>query len=376
MANIFGKNIKIEIFGESHGKGVGCVIDGIPAGVKVDTDYINQFMARRKSDGVLGTKRVEDDIPEIISGLYNGYTTGSPICVLINNANKNSSSYDYKVVEPRPSHADYTAHIKYSGYADMRGGGHFSGRLTAPIVFAGALCSSVLDSMGITIGSHIAQIGSIQDDFINKVKIDKNTLKNLKNSKIPCLNNDKKELMESEIIKARDAGDSVGGIIECAVVGIEAGIGSPFFYSVESALSQIIMSIPGVKGIDFGAGFDYANMSGSEANDPFYYDNDELNTDKDETSTDYNKKQVKISNNNNGGILGGITTGMPIVFKCVIKPTPSIFIEQDTVNLESHSNVKLSIKGRHDPCIVLRAVPVVEAATAIALLDLINDNRR
>lgn len=357
--NSYGNRIKVELFGESHGEGIGVIIDGLPSGTAIDMDYITACMNRRKSDGVLGTKRIEDDNVEILSGVYNGMTTGTPLAVLIRNNNKKSSSYNDNVVIPRPSHADYTANIKYRGYADMRGGGHFSGRLTAPLVFAGAICSKILQDMGIDIGAHIYSIANVNDTPYDKVNIDISTLNSLKKEKIPCLDYNCKDRMIKEIEDARDKGDSVGGIIECAILGVDAGIGSPFFNSIESAISSIVFSVPAVKGVEFGSGFQFALMTGSEANDQYHYDND----------------KVKTITNNNGGVLGGLTNGMPVIFRCVIKPTPSIFIQQNSINLIKCADEKLTIEGRHDPCIVLRVVPVIEAVAAIAMLDMVMDDR-
>ena len=355
--NTFGENIKISIFGESHGKAVGCIIDGLGSGIALNMNYIMKFMARRKSDGVLGTRRIEEDIPVILSGVTNGITNGFPLAIMIENKNVRSKDYDNDIL-PRPSHADYVALIKHKGFADLRGGGHFSGRLTAPLVFAGAICSAILKNKGITIGSHISRIADLKDVPFEKVTLSENNLSLLSDMKIP-LNN---KLIESEIIdcieNARDQGDSVGGIIECGIHGIEAGVGSPFFRSVESTLSSMLFSVPAVKGVEFGAGFDFAKMKGSVANDNYCNDDNEIRT----------------TTNNNGGINGGITNGMPIIFSCAIKPTPSISKLQKSVNLNTNKEQEISIVGRHDPCIVLRALPVIEAVTAIAILDLIMDN--
>lgn len=358
--NSYGKNIRLEIFGESHNEGVGIIIDGLPSGIKVDWDYIDAYMSRRKSDGVLGTKRVEDDIPEVLSGIYKGYTSGSPLTVFIRNKNKHSESYNADEVIPRPSHADYTAHVKYKGYADMRGGGHFSGRLTAPLVFAGALIASILKEKGISIAAHILKLNNIRDDEFDKVNVTREELERIKDNKFPVINSKTSELMIKEIESVRDKGDSLGAIIECAIVGVNAGVGSPFFLSCESAISSLLFSIPSIKGVEFGEGFNFANFKGSECNDMYYYDN---------------ACEVKTYSNNNGGILGGITNGMPLIFKCIVKPTPSIFLEQNTINLTRGENIKHTIQGRHDPCIALRAVPVIEAAAAIAIYDLMLDNK-
>ncbi|MGI6701316.1 MAG: chorismate synthase [Christensenellales bacterium] len=355
--NIYGRNIRVEIFGESHGKGVGAVIDGLPAGVEIDREYIDFFMARRRADGNLTTLRAEDDTYEIMSGVYKGYTTGAPLAVFIANKKNKSEDYSERVIIPRPSHADYTAHIKYDGYADMRGGGHFSGRLTAPLVFIGAVITKILSSMGITIGSHFLKVGDISDDALDKTAVSKELLESLSGMRIPCINNGVSDIIREIISDAMNKGDSVGAIIETAAIGLPGGIGSPFFNSVESELSSIIFSIPAIKGVEFGAGFNFSQMYGSEANDEF-------------KMTD---GKVVTKTNNNGGILGGITTGMPLIMRCAVKPTASIYKEQNSVNLTTKENVKLSIHGRHDPCVAVRALPVIDAVTAIALYDLIKD---
>ena len=341
MGSVYGNKLKISIFGESHGEGVGVVIDGFPAGFEVDFDYINNFLKRRAPGGSLSTSRIESDTPEILSGVKNNFTTGAPLCAFIKNNNANSSDYQDKLISPRPSHADYNAYVKYNGFSDQSGGGHFSGRLTAPLVFAGALCSSWLDKKyNIKINARIKQVGNIivgrgdpdaPQDFVPREA-------------------------EEYILKLKETGDSVGAIVECISENIPQGLGEHMFSSVEASISSCIFGIPGVKGIEFGRGFEFASMRGSKANDEYYYDSN---------------GEVRTKTNNNGGIIGGISTGMPIVFSVVFKPTPSIFIEQDTINLETKTNDKIKIKGRHDPCIGIRAVPVVEAAAAIALTDLI-----
>ncbi len=331
MSSIFcGSKLKISIFGESHGEAIGVTIDGFPAGYEVDLDFIEEQMNRRRSNkSELSTARNEEDKLNIISGIFKGKTTGAPICCIIYNKDKKSSDYDKIKNTPRPSHSDYTASVKYKGFNDYRGAGHFSGRLTAGIVFAGALCMSMLQkSYDVSIASHIKNIHGVEGD----------------------------EAMKKEILSAKNNLDSVGGIIESIVNNMPVGIGEPWFDSVESRLSHMIFSIPSVKGIEFGAGFNFASLYGSEANDQYCVDND---------------GKITTYTNNNGGIVGGLTNGMPIVFRTCIKPTPSIAKEQKTINLKNMENENISIEGRHDPCIVHRALPVIDCATAIVLLDFI-----
>lgn len=354
--NACGKNIRIEIFGESHGDGQGVIIDGLKPGIRLDMDYIMAYMSRRRSDGVLSTARAEEDIPEILSGVYNGCTTGAPLAVFIRNTSQKSSDYQLNI--PRPSHADYPAFVKYKGYADLRGGGHFSGRMTAPLVFAGALIAGILENMGIVIGAHLLDSGGITDTPFDSVNVDAVLLKELKNEKVAVINKDLTRSIINKIKEMKEKGDSMGGIIECAVTGLKAGIGSPFFMSLESVLSSLLFSVPAVKGVEFGLGFAFAQIKGSKANDSYYYEGE----------------IVRTMTNNNGGILGGITSGMPVVFRCALKPTPSIYLEQDTVDLKEKKDVKLTISGRHDPFIALRALPVIEGMAAIGIYDLILDS--
>lgn len=373
MSSMWGENIKISIFGESHGKEIGVVIDGLEPGFEIDFDKIKEQMDRRKpGKNKLSTSRKEDDIPEIVSGFFDGKTTGTPFCAIIKNKDKKSTDYTQIRDNFRPGHADYTGFIKYKGFNDYRGGGHFSGRLTAPIVFAGAICRQILEKKGIKIVSHIKSIKNINDDNFNYIKIEDDIIKDLSKSDFPIINNSIEKKMKEEILNAREDLDSVGGKIECAVVGIDAGFGSPIFDSVESTISSMMFSIPAVKGIEFGSGFDISSMYGSEANDEMFID-------------DFGN--IELKTNNNGGIIGGITNGMPIVFTVAIKPTPSISKKQNTINIsnlrdlnnnldnidkkQNIKNTEIEIKGRHDPCIVPRAVSVVENATAIAILDII-----
>lgn len=352
MSSITGKNIKISLFGESHGPLIGITIDGLKSGIELNIDYIYDQLNKRKSINSLSTPRREKDEIEIVSGYFNGFTTGTPLTILIKNENTKSS--DYKPNLLRPSHADYSAFLKYDGYQDYRGGGHFSGRMTTGLVVAGAICKQILENNGIYIGSHIKQIHNIVDvDFsVNKKTLNEQIIK-MNQSDFAVITNSIKEEMIKCIEQAKENQDSVGGIIETAVVNVEGGIGEPFFDSIESVLSSLIFSIPGVKGIEFGKGFEIASLYGSEANDQFYY-----------------QDGIKTISNNNGGINGGISNGMPIVIKTCLKPTPSISKEQNTVDLLKNQNIKIKIKGRHDPCIVHRARVVIDSMVAIGILDL------
>ncbi|OOB79981.1 MAG: chorismate synthase [Epulopiscium sp. Nuni2H_MBin003] len=351
----FGKNINLSIFGESHGVGIGIVMSGLPSGIKIDYDQILDEMSRRMpGKDKLSTARKESDIPIIQSGIFNDYTTGAPLCAVIKNSDTHSKDYSILKTHMRPGHADYSGNIRYNGYNDYRGGGHFSGRLTAPIVFAGAVAKQILDKQGIKIGAHISQIKNVYDTMFDKVNVDINTLQSLLNKEFPVLDNSKIQPMKNEILTAKEQLDSVGGKIECAIVGIKAGVGNPFFDSLESTIAHLAFSVPAVKGIQFGTGFGFATLNASTANDEYILDND----------------IIKTKTNHNGGILGGITNGAPIIFEVVIKPTPSIAKEQDTINIQTNEPVKLEITGRHDPCIVHRAVVVIEAIAALSLLEI------
>lgn len=356
MSGVWGNKIKVSIFGESHGTAIGINIDGLPSGFEIDMDKINEEMARRapgKSN--ISTARKEVDSPEILSGFFEGKTTGTPLCGIIRNGDTRSKDYSKTKNLMRPGHADYTGNVRYNGFNDYRGGGHFSGRITAPLVFAGAICKQILESKGIFIGAHINSIGNINDEKFNEVNIEKEELIALRNREMPLINESLEGEMRTSILEAKTNGDSLGGTIECAVVGMKAGVGNPFFNSVESTLAHLIFSVPAVKGIEFGKGFEMSTMQGAECNDEYYYENE----------------LVKTKTNNNGGILGGITNGMPLIFKVAIKPTASILKKQNTIDIKLKENSVMQIHGRHDPCIVQRAVPVIEAATAIGLLDLI-----
>jgi chorismate synthase len=356
MSGVWGKKLKISIFGESHGKAIGITIDGLQPGLELNLDYINNELGRRapgKSE--FSTPRKEEDSFEILSGFFNGRTTGTPLCAVIYNTNQHSKDYEKSKSLMRPSHGDFPGYIKYDGFNDYRGGGHFSGRITAPIVLAGAICKQLLEVKGIIIGSHIRSIEKVEDRSFDTVAVNENTLKFLRENSFPVIDEKVGSKMKEVIINAKKEKDSVGGVIESAILNLPPGIGDPFFDSVESTLAHLLFSIPGVKGLEFGAGFDITKMKGSQANDEYYIEKDE----------------IKTYSNNNGGILGGITNGMPLIFRAAIKPTPSIGRVQRTVNIETKEMTTLEITGRHDPCIVPRAVPVVEAVAALAVYDLL-----
>ena len=350
MKNTFGNNISITLFGESHGEYIGAVLDGVCAGIQINEEYIQSKLEQRKPHGAISTKRCEPDKVEIVSGVYNGVTTGTPITILIKNTNTSSKDYSQLKDTPRPSHADYVAEVKYGGNQDYRGGGHFSGRLTAPIVAAGAILSFALLQKGIRIGTHIKALHGITDRDFSDLEAD---ISLLDKKLFPVLDETSEAEMTEEILNAAKMGDSVGGILQSAVIGIPAGVGEPWFDSLESMLSHALFSIPGVKGVEFGLGFGFADLYGSEANDPFATDGEKIFT----------------KTNNNGGINGGISNGMPITFNVAVRPTPSIFKEQDTVSLSKMENTALKIEGRHDPAIIHRARAVVDAISVIAIAD-------
>ena len=355
MSNTIGDKIKCTVFGQSHSEAIGVVIEGIPAGLPLDMDFINKFMARRApGKGEHTTSRKETDMPKIVSGIVDGVTCGAPICAIIENADTRSSDYSNLKKVPRPGHADFAAYTKFGGFNDIRGGGQFSGRLTAPLCFAGAVCMQLLSERGISVAAHISEIAGVRDIPCDSVKV-QDELFLVKNKDFPVIDDTAGKAMLSEIEKAHLDGDSVGGIVECAVCGLDAGYGDPMFDGVENAVARAVFGVPGIKGIEFGAGFDVARMRGSENNDPFII----------------NDGKVVTATNNCGGILGGISNGMPIVFRCAVKPTPSIAKEQRSVDLTNDENTSLVVKGRHDPCIVPRAVPAIEAVTAIAIANLI-----
>ncbi|MEA1993445.1 MAG: chorismate synthase [Euryarchaeota archaeon] len=352
MSFSFGNDFKITIFGESHGKCVGVVIEGCSPEKTIDKTLIQQRLdMRRPGQSEVTTQRKEKDEIEILSGIFKGKTTGAPLVMKIRNEDVDSGYYDEIKRTPRPGHADLTAHLKYNGANDYRGGGTFSGRMTAALVIAGAVAEQILAERGVKTVAHIIQIGTISvKREISSSEIEKNVYTN----SVRCADPDTAEAMEKEIHRSRESGDSIGGMIECRVLGVPAGIGEPFFDSVESVLSHLIFAIPGVKGIEFGAGFLAVEMMGSEHNDNFELKNGRISTET----------------NNAGGILGGISNGMPIILKVAMKPTPSISRRQKTIDLEKMEETEIGMKGRHDPCIAVRAVPVVEAAASIALTDL------
>ncbi len=355
MSSIIGNKIKLSVFGESHGEAIGCVIDGLPNGIKLDFDEINREMARRApGNDKTATARKESDIPHILSGVLNGITTGAPLAMEIKNTNTRSGDYGNLMSVPRPSHSDYPAYVKYNGNNDVRGGGHFSGRLTAPIVFAGAVAKQILKTKGVTIGAHIIQIGSACDNLFDKNNICAAELDAVTHKQFAVVNDESEAEMRACVEAARVNGDSIGGVIECAAVGLPVGLGGNMFDTVESRLSAALFGVPAVKGVQFGAGFDFAEMLGSQANDGYEMRNG----------------KVALLSNNNGGILGGMTSGAPIIFSVVLKPTPSVSVPQKSVNLQTMENETLIVKGRHDPCVVPRAVSVIEGITAVTLLDL------
>lgn len=354
MSFSFGQKFKITIFGQSHSDAIGVVIDGLPCGMKIDMDQVLFEMSRRApGQSNLATSRKEADFPEIVCGVVDDVATGTPLCAIIRNTNTKSQDYAQLKNKMRPGHADYTGFIRYDGFNDYRGGGHFSGRLTAPLVFAGALAKQLLLQRGVRIYAHIRSLSDVEDRFFDVVCPDAAALEDLKNQYLPVLDESLADKMRERIFDARKSGDSVGGVVEVMAVGMPAGMGDPFFDSVESTLAQLVFSVPAVKAVEFGAGFGVGRMPGSECNDSFYYEGDD----------------VKTRTNHNGGILGGITNGMPIVFRAAVKPTPSIAKEQDTVDISQKQDCKLVVGGRHDPCIVPRAVPVLEAAMAIGLYE-------
>ncbi len=350
MKNTFGNHLSVTLFGESHGPAIGAVVDGLAPGLPVREEEIKRFLGLRRPSGTIGTPRVEADVFQILSGVFEGKTTGTPLCITIPNTNTRSG--DYCRTAARPGHADYAAFCKYHGFEDYRGGGHFSGRITAALVAVGAIVTDALKNKGILIGTHITKCGAVSERHFDNVAED---IASLQNQNFPLLQPELKESMVKEIEAAKAEGDSIGGILETAVVGMPAGVGEPWFDTVESLLSHAMFSIPAVKGVEFGAGFGFAELFGSEANDSFVLKDDTITTET----------------NNNGGINGGITNGMPLLFRCVIKPTPSIGKEQKTVDFINNENTTLAIRGRHDPAIFHRASIVVNAMTAITLYDLL-----
>lgn len=355
MSSFIGNNLKISIFGQSHSQAIGVSIDGLESGFEIDESALAAFMQRRAPGGELSTKRKEADSVEILSGLFEKKTCGAPLCAIIKNTNTKSADYKNIADMPRPGHADITAEIKYGGFQDKTGGGHFSGRLTAPLCIAGGIAMQILNQKGIFIGAHIKSIADIEDDGFDAVNISKEDIENLHQKSFAVIEDAQGEKMKAAVKAAAEEGDSLGGVIECAAVGIPAGVGDPMFDGMENNIAKTVFGIPAVKGVEFGAGFAAAKLKGSENNDEMYYDDG----------------VIKTKTNNAGGILGGITNGMPLIMRAAFKPTPSIFKEQNTVSLSQKQNAVLKIQGRHDPCILMRAVPVIEAAVAIAVLDAI-----
>ena len=355
MSSTYGENLKLSIFGQSHGVAIGMTLDGIPAGLAVNMDALQTFLNRRApGQNDWSTPRKEADRPEFLSGILDGFTCGAPIAAAIYNKNTRSGDYANLRDCPRPGHADLTAQIKYGGFQDAAGGGHFSGRLTAPLCIAGGLCKQWLEGMGIQVFAHIAAISGISDTPFDTLVPDRNSIQ----PEFPVINPDAGARMRDAISAAKSDGDSVGGIVECAVTGLPAGVGEPMFGGAESRIAQIVYGVPAVKGVEFGAGFAAANLRGSQNNDDYVISDG----------------QIRTVTNNAGGILGGITNGMPLIFRAALKPTPSISRPQQSVSLSSGEMQELVVKGRHDPCIVPRAVPVIEAAAAIAIFDMILGN--
>ncbi len=355
MSSTYGENLKLSIFGQSHGPAIGMTLDGIPAGLPVDLEGLQEFLNRRApGQNDWSTPRREEDRPEFLAGILDGFTTGSPIAAIIPNKNTRSGDYDNLKLHPRPGHADYTAQMKYGGFQDPAGGGHFSGRLTAPLCIAGGLCKQWLQERGIRIGAHMVRIGPAAAPCFDPLRPQLDKVGRL----FPTLSPESAEAFQAVIAEARRQGDSVGGMIECAVTGLPAGIGEPMFGGVESRIAQIVYGIPAVKGISFGLGMEVASACGSDCNDSYTVESGRITT----------------TTNHCGGILGGITNAMPVLFQTALKPTPSIAQKQQTVDLSTNQMVDLEVRGRHDPCIVPRAVPVIEAAAAIAVYDMILGN--
>ena len=349
MKNTFGNAVAITLYGESHGPSIGCVIDGLAPGLPVDEGYIAHLLSKRRPAGAISTARQEADPYVIESGVYNGKTTGTPICIRIPNSDTRSGDYSRLA---RPGHADYTAYCKYHGFEDYRGGGHFSGRITAALVAAAGVVIPALEKKGIVIGTHIQRLAGVEDrSFANVIE----DIAALHKADFPVLDMANTDIMKQRILDAKADGDSVGGVLETAVVGLPTGVGEPWFDSVESVLSHALFSIPAVKGVEFGDGFALTDMRGSEANDTF----------------NVKDSAVITESNHNGGINGGITNGMPLLFRCAIKPTPTIGKPQHSIDLNSGECAVLQAHGRHDPCIVHRAAVVVEAVTALTLCDLL-----
>lgn len=355
MASYFGKHIHVSVFGQSHAPAIGVTVDGLPAGEAVDLEELQRFLQRRAPGrDATSTPRKEGDVPQILCGLVDNVTCGAPLAAVIENTNTRSKDYDELRDKPRPAHADFTAQVKYGGHQDVRGGGHFSGRLTAPLCIAGGICKQILARKGIYVGAHIAAVGGIPDQSYDPVNLDRETLLAPGGRDFPVLDPAAGARMQGAIAQAKEDLDSLGGLVECAVIGLPAGLGDPMLDGMENRIARLAFAIPAVKGVAFGAGFAVADRRGSQNNDPFYFDE---------------AGQVRTRTNHAGGILGGITNGMPLVFQAAVKPTPSIGQPQESVSLSRGENTTLVIHGRHDPCIVPRAVPCLEAAAAIAVYD-------
>lgn len=356
MKSTWGDSIQVSLFGESHSDAIGVVMNGLAPGIPLDLDFLRGQMDKRRAKGRISTQRHEADQIRFLSGFFNGCTTGTPLCMVIENAAQHSADYEKTRSLLRPSHADYTAEEKYLGFQDYRGGGHFSGRLTAPIVAAGAVALQILRGKNIRIGTHIRELHGIADRAFSEEEVTRLAvqLDNLNGQDFPVLDASAGARMQEAIEQAAKEGDSLGGVLETVVLNLPAGIGEPFFSSVESKLASLLFSVPAVKGVEFGKGFAIAGMKGSEANDGFVTDG----------------KTVRTTTNHNGGINGGITNGMPVVFRCAVKPTPSIYLPQQTVNIRSMENEELQIQGRHDPAVIHRARVVVDSVAALGLLDL------
>ena len=355
MSSEFGKILRVSVFGQSHGKAIGVVVDGLPAGESVDLEELQRFLDRRRpGNSPLSTARKETDIPEFLSGLEGGKTCGAPLCAVIRNADQHSKDYGELADKPRPGHADFTAWAKWGGHADMRGGGHFSGRLTAPLCVAGGIAKQILARRGVFVGAHLAAVAGIPDEPF-PLHPTAALFDEIAARPFPVLDEAAGERMRAAILAAKNDLDSVGGVIECAAVGLPAGLGDPMFEGVENRLAAALFGVPAVKGVEFGEGFRAAALRGSENNDPFTVEDG----------------GIQAETNHAGGILGGITTGMPLVLRAAVKPTPSIGRPQKTVRLSAMEDTDLTIHGRHDPCVAHRAVPVVEAVTAAVLLDLL-----
>lgn len=361
MSSYWGKNLKLTVFGESHSKAIGGVLDDLPSGIEIDEEAIKAMMARRATGlSQIATARKEPDSVEILSGVFNGKTTGTPLGFVIYNSDSHSGDYLNISENARPSHGDYTGFVRYGGYSDYRGGGHFSGRLTAPLVFAGAVANGYLESKGIYVAARIKSILNVEDTSATTEQLTYERACEIKAKPFPAISDEKGEEMFATAMEAKNNSDSVGGVIECTIFNLPAGLGDPIFGAFESRLSELLFSVPAIKGVEFGSGFDITKMTGSQANDSFFMDNG----------------SIKTRTNHNGGINGGITNSMPVTFRVAVKPTPSIAQKQQTVNFKTETETELLIKGRHDACITLRAVPVIESCAALCAMDFLIGGRK